>query len=172
MGQPQHEVLSALLPPEAIRLRVQAMDWRCAVVAVGELLVASGATTPVYTDEMIATVEKMGPYIVLAPGIALPHARPSPAVLRTGLSLVTLAEPVPFGHPQNDPVSLLIAFAAADNKAHVRALSTLAGLLLEEQFRAALLQARDPQGIRGVIESYETGQATSPKAGDPRTEEP
>lgn len=166
MGQPQPEALLALLPPEAIRLRVHARDWRSAVVAAGEALVATGATTPVYTDEMITTVEKMGPYIVLAPGIALPHARPSPAVLRTGLSLVTLAEAVPFGHPQNDPVSLLIAFAAADNKAHARALSTLAGLLAEEQFRAGLLQAREPQGIRRIIESYEAGRATSPKAGD------
>src|SRR5947208_427159 len=65
--------LSALLPIAAIRLRIPAMDWRAAVRASGEALVAAGITTPAYTDQMIATVEALGPYIVLAPVIASPE---------------------------------------------------------------------------------------------------
>ena len=38
-----------------------------------DALVASGATTPAYTDEMVATVEQLGPCIVIAPGIAPSH---------------------------------------------------------------------------------------------------
>lgn len=162
---PQPEPLSTLLPASAIRLGVQAADWRAAVAAAGEALVASTATTPAYTHEMIATVEKMGPYIVLAPGIALPHARPSPAVRRTGLSLVTLAGPVLFGHAQNDPVTLVIAFAATDERSHVRALSTMAGLLTDERARSVLLQARDPQEIREAIAAFEAAQQASQDAG-------
>ena len=83
--------LTQLLPIDAIRLGETAADWRAAVRLAGDALVASGATTPAYTDEMVATVEQLGPYIVIAPGIALAHSRPSPAVLRAGISLVTLA---------------------------------------------------------------------------------
>ena len=43
-------------------------------------------------------VDEHGPYIVIAPGLALAHARPGPEVLADGLAVVTLAEPVPFGH--------------------------------------------------------------------------
>src|SRR5689334_16584485 len=98
--------LSEILSVEAVRLGETAADWRAAVRLAGDALVASGATTSAYTDEMVATVEQLGPYIVLAPGIALAHARPSPAVSRAGMSLVTLRRPVPFGHRQNDPVRL------------------------------------------------------------------
>jgi PTS system ascorbate-specific IIA component len=70
--------LTQLLPVDAIRIGETAADWRAAVRLAGDALVASGATTPAYTDEMVATVEQLGPYIVIAPGIALAHSRPSP----------------------------------------------------------------------------------------------
>ena len=154
MAEESH-ALSALLPRSAIRVGVEAADWRAAVTAAGQALASSGATTPVYTGEMIAAIEAMGPYMVIAPGIALPHARPSPAVLRVGLSVVALARPVPFGHPQNDPVTLVIALAAPDNRSHTQALATLAGLLAEETRRAALLRAERPEEILAAVEAYE-----------------
>jgi len=154
MAEGSH-ALSALLPRSAIRVGVEAADWRAAVTAAGDVLVSSGATAPAYTGEMIAAIEQMGPYMVIAPGIALPHARPSPAVLRVGLSVVALARPVPFGHPQNDPVTLVIALAAPDNRSHTQALATLAGLLAEETRRAALLRAERPEEILAAVEAYE-----------------
>ena len=154
MAEESH-ALSALLPRSAIRVGVEAADWRAAVTAAGQALARSGATTPAYAGEMIAAIEAMGPYMVIAPGIALPHARPSPAVLRVGLSVVALARPVPFGHPQNDPVTLVIALAAPDNRSHTQALATLAGLLAEETRRAALLRAERPEEILAAVEAYE-----------------
>lgn len=153
--------LSGLLPPEAIRLGVRAPDWRAAVIAAGNALVASGSTAPAYTDEMIETVEKLGPYIVIAPGVALAHSRPSPAVHRAGLSLVTLAEPVRFGHQQNDPVTLVIGLAAPDDHSHVEALATLAGLLASEPHRVALLAARNPAAVRRAVADYEAAEGTA-----------
>lgn len=148
-------LLSALLPPAAIRINVSAADWRAAVRAGGDALVAAGITAPAYTDEMIATVEQLGPYIVIAPGIALAHARPSPAVLRAGLSWVTLAAPVRFGHKDNDPVTLVVGLAAPDDHSHVQALATLAGLLEDERRRTALLAARTAQEVLSGIRDYE-----------------
>ena len=65
--------LSQLLTAKAIRIGATATDWRAAVRLAGDALVNSGATAPAYTDEMVATVEQLGPYIVIAPGIALAH---------------------------------------------------------------------------------------------------
>lgn len=158
LGEPA--TLSTLLTGDAIRIGSDAGDWRAAVRASGDALVGCGATTPAYTDEMIATVEQLGPYIVIAPGIALAHARPSPAVLRTGMSLVTLATPVAFGHRQNDPVRLVVGLAAPDDEGHVTALATLAEFLTDEDRRTALLSASDPATIRKLIADYEGGSAT------------
>jgi PTS system ascorbate-specific IIA component len=150
--------LSDLLRPGAIRIGADAADWRAAVRRAGESLTASGATTPAYTDEMIATVEELGPYIVIAPGIALAHSRPSPAVLQAGISLVTLARPVEFGHRQNDPVSLVVGLAAPDEEGHVQALSTLAEFLSDDSRRDALQGAETPDQVVDMVRGFERQQ--------------
>jgi PTS system ascorbate-specific IIA component len=151
--------LSHLLSAEAIRLGASAEDWRAAVRLAGDALVASAATEPAYTDEMIATVEELGPYIVIAPGIALAHSRPSAAVHRAGISLVTLAEPVNFGHRTNDPVRLVVGLAAPDEEGHITALSTLAEFLSDEQRRAALFGAATREEVLRLVVAFEQPQA-------------
>jgi PTS system ascorbate-specific IIA component len=156
--------LSRLLATDAIHLGGSATDWRAAVRLAGDALAASGATTPAYTDEMVATVEQLGPYIVIAPGIALAHSRPSPAVHRAAISLVTLREPVAFGHRQNDPVRLVIGLAAVDEEGHVTALSTLAEFLADEQRREALIGAPSAGDVTQMVRAFEQSQADEPTA--------
>ncbi len=138
-----------------MRTGVQVADWREAVQAAGEALAASGATDPAYSAEMIATVESLGPYMVIAPGIALAHSRPSPTVHHTGFSWVRLATPVRFGHPENDPVELVIGLAALDEKAHIQGLAVLAELLGDDERRLALLAARDSHELHERIDAFE-----------------
>ncbi|WP_017594004.1 PTS sugar transporter subunit IIA [Nocardiopsis potens] len=147
--------LSQLLPVEAIVTGIEAPDWRSAIRASGELLVADGATTPDYIGQMLAAVEEYGPYIVIAPGLALAHARPSSAVLRTGMSWAGLASPVEFGHPQNDPVELVIGLAAVDHDGHSGALSQLARMLGEPARLRELKKTADPAAIHAMISDYE-----------------
>lgn len=147
--------LLELLPEEAIALRREARDWRGAVRLVGFAFERSGAAAPDYADEMIATVEELGPYIVIAPGIALAHSRPSPSVIRTALAWVTLAEPVPFGHPDNDPVSLVVGLAARDENGHINALAALADLLSDDDVRADLMASTTPAELRARIGRHE-----------------
>ena len=87
---------------------------------------------------MIETVEKMGPYIVIAPGLALAHSRPSEAVLKTGLSWVRLSTPVKFGNKANDPVSLVIGLAGHDENEHITVMSAIASSLINPKKTAAL----------------------------------
>lgn len=140
-----------LLPESAILLGRTAADWREAIRLAGEGLVAGGATAPEYSEEMVKTVEDLGPYIVVAPGFALAHSRPSPAVLRTGLSWVSLAEPVEFGSKQNDPVDLVVGLSALDHDAHLQIMSNLAGVLADEATLARLRAQTDPAEIRRAL---------------------
>jgi PTS system ascorbate-specific IIA component len=143
--------LSSLLSPTAVRLDVQADDWRAAVRAAGQALVDAGISTADYTGQMISNVEDNGPYIVIAPGLAFAHARPSPAVRRTGMSWVRLARPVPFGHDTNDPVGLVVALAATDSGAHTDAMAALARVLSDPATARALEQAGSPQDVLALL---------------------
>lgn len=120
---------ATLLPLDAVTVGAAATDWREAVAHAGAGLVRTGVTTSTYTEEMIAAVEELGPYMVIAPGFALAHSRPSPAVLRPGLSWVQLARPVEFGHETNDPVDLVAGLAALDHDSHLEVMTALARVL-------------------------------------------
>jgi len=144
--------LATHLPVEAVRTGATAASWQDAVRLAGDGLVAVGATTDAYTDEMVAAVTELGPYIVVAPGLALAHSRPSPAVQRTGLSWVGLAEPVEFGHSTNDPVDLVLGLAALDHDGHLEMMSALAAVLADEDGLARLRAAARPDEVVALLD--------------------
>ena len=121
-----------------------------AIEAAGDLLVTSGRATPEYVEQMVAAVEEFGPYIVIAPGIALAHARPSEAVLDTGMSLAVLAEPIEFGSA-NDPVRLVFGLAAKDHDGHIEALAALAERLTDQTFVKNLLNAVTNEALWSLL---------------------
>jgi PTS system ascorbate-specific IIA component len=119
-------------PAVAARVEVVARDWAAAVHAAAQLLVDTGAATTAYADRCVQIVREQGPYIVIAPGIALAHARPEDGAQALALTVVTLHSPVRFGHPTNDPVDVVIAFASPDHDSHVGLLAALARRLGDE----------------------------------------
>jgi len=148
-------MLAEYLNSDTIQLNVHASNWEDAVRAAGQILVDRGKCTPHYIDAMIGAVRTIGPYMVLAPGLALAHARPEDGVLEIGLSLVTLKKPVKFGSEANDPVSLVIAFGGVDKTSHVKLLTALAGLLEDEKRRDAITTARNVKDVIATIHQFE-----------------
>jgi PTS system ascorbate-specific IIA component len=100
---------------------------------------------------MVAVLESHGPYIVIAPGIALAHSKPSELIIETGLSLLTLGESVVFGNAANDPVQLVIGLAAIDHDSHMEMMKELADALSDQQFVNSLLNAGDTEEIRQLL---------------------
>ena len=145
------EALADAFSADSIRVGAIALDREHAIEMAGDLLVASGRTTPDYTKQMIDALVEHGPYMVIAPGIALAHARTSEAVLSTGLSLATLASPVEFGNANNDPVNLVFGLAALDHDSHIEVMSELAGVLSDPEIVNSLLNASESKEIRQIL---------------------
>ncbi|GAA2412644.1 hypothetical protein GCM10010191_22730 [Actinomadura vinacea] len=119
---------------------VRAAGWREAVEEAAQVLVGMGVAGEGYPGACARVVEQNGPYIVLTKGLALVHARPEDGGLGVGVAATRLAAPVEFGHPDNDPVDLLLAFCTPDADAHVSSLSAVARALsagLADRLRAA-----------------------------------
>lgn len=142
------------LPDEAVVLEVRARDWREAVDIAGRALTASGATDAGYAVDMVRMIEEHGPYVVVAPGLALAHARPGTAVRRDGLALVTLAEPVPFGHPYNDPVRVVLALAGASSARHLQLVAEIANIFNDSDAVARLAAADGPDAVREILGAH------------------
>lgn len=164
-GRGRQPVLKDLLTAETVALDVEAQTWEEAVRAGGALLVNAGLVEPRYVDAMVRAAREFGPYIVLGPGFALPHARPEDGVLRLGMSLIRLRHPVAFGHPENDPVSLVVCLGAIDHETHLKALMQLSELIGNPESVAALQAAPDVETVLQLIGSV-SGRAEEADRGE------
>lgn len=136
---------------EAVVLGAAAADWRAAVRLAGDALVAVGAATPDYTTAMLRMIEQHGPYVVIAPGLALAHARPGPEVLDDALAVVTLDAPVTFGHPYNDPVRVVLGLSVRTPDRHVQTVAGLATAFDDPGATAALAAATTADEVRRIL---------------------
>ena len=145
------KMLKDILQPETIMINAHAETWQEAVELSGRLMLNAGCIKPSFIDAMLDMVRENGPYVVIAPGIAMPHARPENGALRTCMSLVTLDSPVEFGNPENDPVHIVIGLAATDNSSHLDALSELVDILGDKEKYQAILEARTVKEIGTLL---------------------
>ena len=148
------------LPLDAIEIGVHVDTWRAAVTAAGDALERSGATEPGYTERMIGVIAEFGAYVVIAPGLALAHARPGPDVLAEGLSVITLADPVAFGHPHNDPVSVIVGLAVRNGDEHLHFVAELANVFNDPLVIPAIAAAVDAESIRVLLGMTEATEET------------
>jgi PTS system ascorbate-specific IIA component len=146
-----NSVLLKALGQGSIKLQQPCLSWKESFEVAGAALVESNRTTAQYTQDMIQAFEDLGPYMVIAPGIALAHARPSSSVIETGLSLVTLATPIEFGSASNDPVSLVIGLAAVDHDSHIDLMAALSELLMSNESVNFLAQAVNESEVRTYL---------------------
>ena len=142
------------LSPDAIVIGALVEDWRAAVRVAGVALVASGAALPGYSDEMIRMIDEHGPYVVIAPGLALAHARPGVSVLADGLSIVTLATPIAFGHPHNDPVWVVLGLAITSIEGHLESIADLANVFNDSSAILALSSAPDAAAVIAIMQAH------------------
>ena len=122
-----------------------------AIKLAGDLLLESGRVEADYVTSMVDAVEKFGPYIVIAPGIALAHGKPEDGVIENGLSLVVIREPLTFGHGENDPVGLVFGLAARDHTSHLGIMGELASFLGDSEKIKSLSQAGDLAQLRELL---------------------
>ncbi|NCB34325.1 MAG: PTS sugar transporter subunit IIA [Erysipelotrichia bacterium] len=135
---------------ENIEVDVKAENWEQSIKSAGELLLRSGYITEAYIDEMIKSVQTLGPYMVLMPGFALAHAAPSKAVVRDGMSLITLGTPVKFGC-DNDPVSVVLCLACINKTSHMEKLQIVANTLLKDNIVEHMRDCRSAEELSSLF---------------------
>lgn len=147
-------MLEKWLTADRIAIVEQVADWQQAVKQSAEPLLAQGCITAGYVEAIFASHQEIGPYYVLAPGLAMPHARPEQGVLKPALSLLHIRNGVNFNASENDPVRVVIMLCAQNGDEHLAMISCLAELFSDEQDLQALLTADSYPAIQSLIEKY------------------
>lgn len=133
-----------------------APNWREAIRMSCEVLEADGTVEGNYKEDIIACVEKYGPYIVLMPGLAMPHSQEgAKGVHKTTIAFMKLEEPVSFeeGNPDMDAV-LFFTLASCDNEQHLENMSKLSEMLMNEDLVEELMKVENEEDLLKVQEKY------------------
>jgi len=148
--------ITDLLRPEGVALNAGAKDQNAALDQLVQLQNNSGNLTDpkAYKTALLAREDQGS--TAIGGGVAVPHAKSS-AVSRPGLAALTLREGADWGSPDGQKARLLFAIAAPQEGGddHLEILSRLMVLLMDEQFREKLLQARDKKTFLAVIDRAE-----------------
>ncbi len=147
-------MIKDLLDIDKIELEAEASDWREALRRAGKVLVESGKIEKTYVENTIQAVEKLGPYIVIMPGVAFGHSRPDESVKESCIQLIRLKNPVAFGSAANDPVKLVFLFASNDDQGHMGALQDLAQMLIVPENVKILMESKEEKEIKDLLSSY------------------
>ena len=154
-GKDRDPMLIEVLNKDLIKTNAEIQTRDEAVRESGRLLCRQGLADESYVEAMLQNVKENGTYIVIAPGIAMPHARPECGAKKIGISLMTLKEPVVFGHKVNDPVKIVIGLCAVDHQTHLTALSELVEILNDKEKINMILKAESPEEVMEVVKKGE-----------------
>lgn len=154
MYREEQPVLQELLKEETIQMMGELTSWEEAINMAANPLLNKGVIEASYVDAIIENVKTLGPYMVISPGVAIPHARPEMGVKKIGMSFLKLTKPIYFLNDKNYPVQLLFFLAAIDNKSHLKALSQLTKLLSKKENIEFLKEAQSKEDIAALFQKY------------------
>lgn len=125
--------IRSLLNENRIILNAKVTNKEEAVRLAAKPLVEEGDISEEYVESILVELEDIGPYMAIMPGVVIAHSRPGEYVKKECASMMTLSEPVKFGHETNDPIEIIFVIAAKENNGHLDALQDLARVLINEE---------------------------------------
>lgn len=148
--------LCQLLTPDKILLDAECSCREDAIRQSAEILLRQDYISPRYIEAIFQNMRENGPYFVLSPGFAVPHAGLGNGSKKMGMSLLRLKYPVPFGNQEFDPVEFVCCLSAVDSDSHLKAFFNLVNLLRMEDFKKELHTAATPKEAADIICVYES----------------
>jgi PTS system ascorbate-specific IIA component len=131
-------------------------SWEDAIRQSCKALEDAGIVGEKYAGEIIKCVSENGPYIVLMPGIALPHSMEnSPNAYNTAISLTKINTPVSFDdNDAEKTASVFFTLAATDDDLHLKNMRKLFKMLTDEALCADLLRITTKEDVLELDRKY------------------
>jgi mannitol/fructose-specific phosphotransferase system IIA component (Ntr-type) len=127
-------------------------SWEEAIIESSRPLLDNGYVQQSYIDAMISSVKEYGPYIVIAPNIAMPHARPETGSIKVGFCVTVVEEPVAFSELPEHQARLLVSLSCVNAETHLKMLQALVEVLADEDKFNQILAATTKKQILDLFQ--------------------
>ena len=134
----------------------KADNWEHAIRLGCKPIEEDGTVDTTYAEQIVECVKKYGPYIVLMPGVAMPHSQEDASgVKNTTISFMKVKEPVHFDEedPEKD-ATIFFTLASCNHEEHLHNMSRLSDMLMNEELVEELLKAETPEDLLKLQEKY------------------
>ncbi|MGL6055751.1 MAG: PTS sugar transporter subunit IIA [Vibrio metschnikovii] len=117
-------------------------------------LIAQGKVNKSYLDAIKEKHQEIGANYVLAPKIAMPHARPEDGVNEAGLQVTIFKHGVDLESEDNGDVYLSVTLAAVDSDSHIQTIVALSELFQNDDDINAIISAESKDDIVKILKQY------------------
>ncbi|WP_280770696.1 PTS sugar transporter subunit IIA [Salipaludibacillus daqingensis] len=138
-----------------IQWEKRADNWMDAIRISAQPLLQEQKITTNYVEAMITNIQELGPYILIAPNVALPHARPEQGVNEIGLSVTVFQEMVFFDKAEAEKPSeakIFICLAAKDSESHLNLLKEISSLIENEEMITRMMNTNSEEELHEIFE--------------------
>ena len=151
--------ITDLLKSESIMLGAQPKDKRDAIAILTGLMEKGGNLSDKAQYEKDVLAREASGTTGLGDGIATPHAK-SAGVKAPGLAAMTVPAGMDFEAMDQNPSRLFFEIAAPDTAAdvHLEVLSKLATMIMDPDFKEALIAAKSKEEFLSLIDAKEDGK--------------
>lgn len=133
-------------------------SWQEGVRLSTESLVADGSVDADYYKQIVACIEKYGPYVVFEHYVAMPHSQENASgVHKTGIGFMRVKEEVSFGKDEDGEekvAKLFFTLAACNPEEHLNNIQQLMGIFCNEELLDALMEANTPEDLLAAEAAY------------------
>jgi len=143
--------LADYLQPHQITIEDGSYSWIKALHKTGECLVQKGSIEKRYMDQIINQTHYYGPYMFIANGVVLAHAKPSDGVIRLDISMTIFKEPVTFSNLHN--ARIIMVMAAVDQTGHLKILNDIMTIFSDHKNIETLLNLESAKDIYQYIQT-------------------
>ena len=160
--------ITELLKSSSIALNTAPRDKEDAIRKLADLMETSGnlSDKEAYVKDVL--IREAAGSTGLGDGIATPHAK-SKGVKAAGLAAMTVPGGVDFDSLDGNPARIFFLIAAPDeaNDLHLQVLSKLATLIMDSDFKEALIKAQSVEEFLKLIDDKEDGRFQAAPAAAP-----
>ena len=136
----------------------EGVTWQEAVRLSAESLVADGTVSPDYYKQIIACIEKYGPYVVFDHNVAMPHSTENAeGAYATGVGFMVSEKMIDFREDEDGEkkeANLFFTLSSANPEEHMNNIAQLSNIFMNDDLLDALAAARTPEDILAAEAKY------------------
>lgn len=130
-----------------------ATNWEDAIIKSCSSLEENGAVSLEYSKELIECIKKYGPYIVIEPGIAMPHStQQGENVFKTEIAFTKFEQSVKFD--DENEATLFFTLASKDPDIHIENIQKLMEVLVNDELKEELFNVKSIEDLKKLSEKY------------------